>query len=428
MSYKIYGAVRGMYLKKGKNGNYVLAIPRKPQMMAGTKLVVSIPGILVGLTIIYCIFFPADRLNIKEIILASALFVSVPYIYRYIRKRDNLRLTFFSIIYPAITTLLSITVGDSSINAALSFGYVWIYLLLIPVIDDLQLDIRKPFVFGTIGVALIVNFIFLTDLFGIISIYSNPVLKFFYNLREVQWGKGPLATFGYSIFYKTSPLILFTLGYMLHTKRYIWSIILFVAIIGSGTRANLLAGLFVFILVPLTETSRKSLKRIVVLVLIIVSVAYFGPILFDRLSKLNHLKFNRSEAVKLGAIYSIFDHLNQAPYRYIFGSGVGSYFYSSGRDAYVSVVEVSFFDYFRQVGVLGFSFFLYFILYPIKWLFKNERWLLICYLGYLAVAATNPLLVTSTSFMAYVLILSNGMGRERVSLMNSKKLSSYFEK
>ena len=54
-----------------------------------------------------------------------------------------------------------------------------------------------------------------------------------------------------------------------------------------------------------------------------------------------------------------------------------------------------------------------------KWLFKNQRWMLICFLGYLAIAFTNPLLVTSTSFMAYVLIMSNGMGDRRFSLLDN---------
>ena len=181
----------------------------------------------------------------------------------------------------------------------------------------------------------------------------------------------------------------------------------------------MLVGIFILAAIPLLCGSRKPSKKIIVGLAFLAAALYIAPNLIDRMSTLNQLKYGRSEEIKLEAIYSIFNHMNAAPYRYIFGSGVGSYFYSSGRNALVDVVEVSFFDYFRQVGVVGFSLFIYFLVRPMKWLYKNQKWVLICLLGYLAVAFTNPLLVTSTSFMAYVLILCNGFGDFRMSLMRN---------
>ena len=355
------------------------------------------------------------------------MFVCLPHIIQAAPKKENTYLFFYAIIYPAITTIISVLIGDSSISGALSYGYVWIFLLLIPAIVALNIDIKKPFIFATTGVALIIDFIFLADILGIVSIYSNPLIQFFAGMNEMQWGKGLLATFGYSIFYKSSPLIIFTFGYMLYNKKYAWAGVLFLSFLASGTRANLLIGMFLLAAIPLLCTANKPSKKIVIGLIIFGAALFILPNLIDRLTALNQLKYGRSEEIKIQTIYSIFDHLNAAPYRYIFGSGVGSYFYSAGRNAYVDVVEVSFFDYFRQVGVIGFSLFLTFLVRPMKWLYRNEKWVLLCLLGYLVVAFTNPLLVTSTSFMAYVLVFSNGMGRRRVSLLNKNILSNYSE-
>ncbi|MGF7144108.1 hypothetical protein HNQ56_002539 [Anaerotaenia torta] len=383
----------------------------------------SLHSIMVGLTVIYCVLFPADKINIKEIILFFTLVVCSPAIISALKQKDSIILAVYGIMYPLVTTLVSITIGNSTIYGALSYSYVWVFVLLIPVVEKYNIDLKKPFIFATTIVALITDFIFLADVFGLVSIYRNPLVLFLSNMNELQWGKGSLATFGYSIFYKSSPLIFFTYGYTLYHKKYFHAAILLLAFFACGTRANLLVALFVTAAIPLI-CSRTPMKKMIVIMLVFGASLIILPNIIDRLTALNTLKYDRSESIKIAAITSIFDHLNKAPYRYIFGSGVGSYFYSSGRNAYVDVVEVSYFDYFRQVGIIGFSFLAYFLIRPIKWLIKNERWLLIVYVGYLAVAFTNPLLVTSTSFMAYIIVYSCGMSKKRESLLKRSVLLS----
>lgn len=98
----------------------------------------------------------------------------------------------------------------------------------------------------------------------------------------------------------------------------------------------------------------------------------------------------------------------------LFGTGVGSSF-RSFRGYEMTTFELSYVDYFRQVGVVGMLLFLNFIIKPVRDLFKHDRWLLIGYLGYLAVAFTNPLLVTSTSFMMYLIIYSEFLKYHRTA-------------
>ena len=157
----------------------------------------------VGLTIVYCVLFPADKLNIKEIILAFTLLINLPCIIDYV-KRDSgkTRLVFYGMLFPIVLTIYALIQGVS-LGATLSYGYVWIFLFLIPPIVYFNIDIKKPFIAATILVAIMVDFIYITDLIGVVSIFSNPLVRFFDSMNELQYGKGILATFGYSIFYKS---------------------------------------------------------------------------------------------------------------------------------------------------------------------------------------------------------------------------------
>ena len=132
---------------------------------------------------------------------------------------------------------------------------------------------------------------------------------------------------------------------------------------------------------------------------------YLLPEIYDKLVALNALKYGRSESVKFSDMQIIFELLSNNVLNSLFGLGVGSSFYSV-RGSYMTTFELSYIDYLRQVGLVGISFFTVFILRPVKKLFSNRRWLLIGYISYLAVAFTNPLLVTSTSFMLYLLVYS----------------------
>lgn len=385
----------------------------------GQKSIIS--RIMLRMIICYCVLFPADKLNIKEIILFLTLFMGIPNITNGVKRPENTLILFYGVVYPVFVFFTSIIIGDSNVGSCLSYDYVWIYLLLIFPIVDLNVNIKVPFLLATTIVAFMIDFIYLTDLFGIISIYNNPVIEFFSSMNEMQWGKGELATFGYSIFFKSSPLIVLTLGYAIYNKKYIWTALLFLSLLASGTRANFLIGVMLIVLIPLLCWQNTISKKMIIIAVILVIAINLVPILLEKFTALNELKYSRSESIKYEAIKTIISFMNEHPYRYLFGSGVGSSFYFPARHSDVNVVEVSYFDYFRQVGIVGFSFFIFFLVKPLKWLMKTQKWLVFSYIGYLMIAFTNPLLVTSTSFMLYLMILTNGMGEKRISILSNEK-------
>lgn len=367
-----------------------------------TKKRICIFQIMVYLLIAYCIFFPADKINIKELILIATLAVG------YLGNTHNFKIPFFifgySILFPILTILYGLIRGVN-LGSALSNGYVWIYLLLLPVIWNYGIDIKPVFFYATYMVALIIDFIMLADIVGIIPINTNPIALFFVEMNELQGlGKGILATFGYSIFYKSCPLILITYGYLISKQKYLWSAPLLLSMIACGTRANFLMVLVISIAVPLC-CSEKTTKKLAILLVLVAFGVYCMPDIYDRMVALNKLKFNRSESIKFADAHYVINILCGNIFNFFLGMGVGSTFYSS-RGRYMATFELSYVDFLRQVGIVGMLFFIKFIFKPIKRMNQNSKWLLVCYVSYLAVAFTNPLLVSSTSFMLFVLVYS----------------------
>lgn len=356
--------------------------------------------ILINIAVFYCILFPADKINIKEILF------SIPIALYFTFDKQNLLIPIslfnYSIFYTIITIVYSIARG-TDVRSAVSYGYVWLFLLIIPALVKYKIDIKHCFFFSTYLVALIIDFIFLADIFNVYSITSNPVAVFFYNMNEIQGlGKGIFSTFGYSIYYKSCALILITYGYFIYKKKYFICIPLIVSMLACGTRANFLVAIFITAAIPILCGNSVSKRAIAFLVIFSVGIALL-PSLIDRMTTLNSLKYNRSGSIKWADVAVILDNLQSNILNLLFGTGVGSSFRSPrGQD--MRTFEFSYIDYLRQTGIVGLMVFFSFILKPMKYLFVNERWLFISFIGYLLVAATNPLLVTSTSFMIYVLV------------------------
>lgn len=350
--------------------------------------------------LVYTILFPADKINIKEILLVIVLFFG--YFGRKIKMSSFI--IFFGIIYPLLTIIYSIFRGVE-LSQALSYGYVWLFLLLVPIIQYSKCNYLKIFLFSTYIIALVIDIIMIMDLFNIIALYDNPLSVFFQNMNELQGlGKGILATFGYSIFYKSCPLILVSYSFYIYKKKFIKAFPLLVALFACGTRANFLIALLISTIIPLICFENKK-NKMVLIVLIVISLLNFVPSISNMMSTLNSLKYDRSEAIKISDTNISLEIVNDNSCNFLFGTGVGSSFYSS-RGQMMQTYEFSFIDYLRQTGVIGISVLIIFLGLLIKKIInKKELWLLIALLCYLGVAFTNPLLVTSTSFMVYLFVI-----------------------
>jgi hypothetical protein len=109
-----------------------------------------------------------------------------------------------------------------------------------------------------------------------------------------------------------------------------------------------------------------------------------------------------SNAVKLLHVQDYLDMLSD-PIKLMLGYGLGSFFYSRGFGEYISLTELTYFEFIRSFGlVLAMAYYM-FLLFPLRTLFlskaKKEHALYLSYACYLLMSATNPFLVSSSGML-----------------------------
>ena len=356
--------------------------------------------ILLTVLISYTIIFPADRLNIKEVLLAVTVVMG------YFGRKIHIdrKIVMFGVLFPILTISYSLIRGND-FGSAISFGYVWTFILLIPIIKEYNYNIKNVFLVSTYVVAMIINVIMLADLFGIVPIKENGIASFFISINELQGlGKGIVSTIGYSIFYKSCPLIIISYAYYVYNKKVVKSLPLLLALFACGTRANFIVAIILTMVIPAIywKSSRKT--RVIFALVIVLTIALL-PIAYNKLTELNSIKYKNSDTIKIEDSKIIINDLKSSPLNLLLGTGVGSSFMSS-RGHEMTTYEVSAIDYLRQTGIVGITVLIIFIGIIVKSLKKRKQyWMLVSIIGYVAVAFTNPLLVTSTSFMAYLFVI-----------------------
>jgi hypothetical protein len=110
-----------------------------------------------------------------------------------------------------------------------------------------------------------------------------------------------------------------------------------------------------------------------------------------------------SRVNKIGDIQEILEVFKEYPHTIFFGTGFGSEI-KYGIPHIIS--EIALLDLWRKIGLFGLLMFLYYILKPVLiiWRNRDSRWVVYSFFLYLAIAMTNPLLYSSTGYMAYVFV------------------------
>ena len=171
-----------------------------------------------------------------------------------------------------------------------------------------------------------------------------------------------------------------------------------------------LAGLVLGLLVdPRTPVSRFGRLAAALLVVAVSGVALaiasgLGPLLLTLVEKFT--SSSESTSIKLGHIQSIMELVSGDAWLLLFGTGVGSSFYTVGFDEVVSNVEVSHFNMLRQFGVVYTLAFFAYVAWVTLTLFRTDvdgRRLSVGIAMLFVAAGTNPLLLTPVFFLALVM-------------------------
>ncbi len=206
-------------------------------------------------------------------------------------------------------------------------------------------------------------------------------------------------------YYKTSPLLVFPLAWycgQLATpgRKRLFPLLCCAAfgtaLILSGARANFLAAVFIvgfFVL----RSMRRRFGLPVALVMGLLAAVLFSDTVVVRLANPEEA----SNSIKLGHIDSYVQEFNRNPSVLVWGEGAGSAFYSEGFEDWTTVTELSYLELIRVFGIPVTLFFLVGLFWISRRLFRQGQFGLgIAFISYLVICASNPLLISSTGFLA----------------------------
>ncbi|MGC6769605.1 O-antigen ligase family protein [Enterococcus sp. LJL51] len=378
----------------------------------------SIQKLLISLFLFFAVFTPADSLNLKLFFFSIILLINISLFLDFYRKKENLYLLFYTLIFPAILFIVSLIL-TGNFSDTLKYFYVFTYLLLIPIVERYKIDYIKIFMNCLNIISLTIVLSSLLDLLGILSIYVNPLLQFLSTNGEAQISLSMYAIFKYVLFLKGSPLLIISLCYYTWHYRLGWATVSFLGLILSGTRANIYMALMAIVVLAFINNRSRWLKPIFLIVLILI-VILFGGNFIDKVETINWAKSTGDSIRELNA-QSILLSMKSNPLSYFIGNGAMSAYYGLGRGEYLMTSELSYLELFRQTGLLGIIPFGLFLLRPLAtFVVKKNSWLLIGYSFYLIKCVFDPFLFTSTGFLLYVLVYYEMRRGQENDLLSNK--------
>lgn len=213
-----------------------------------------------------------------------------------------------------------------------------------------------------------------------------------------------------SVFYKTLPVLILPLSIYSYkffskegggTNNLVIMLLLLIAILMSGTRASMLAGILVFVINFIIWLYNSNMGKLVFIPIFFAFTLTFGFLTLSLIFE----KGERSNKVKYANLDSYSELFIKHPAILITGQGAGSLFYSKGRNEMVVLTEWSYLEILRMFGLIGASVIIGLFIFPLYLIYKKRKilkfWIpiFVGYSLYLLVGGTNPLLLGSTGML-----------------------------
>lgn len=363
----------------------------------------SLNEFIISAFVIISVIFPGDIYSIKKILFIAICLLNIRLIFHSLMNKTNALLAFFGFVFPTFLFLYS-TVLTGNIAGAFSRSFAAYMFLIIFVVRYYEIDFEKMLLKSIKIIMIMTVSLVLLDFASVIDVnygfFRNEIM---YGYSLGLMGKSPAYPFYYKIFFRTSPLLVVLLFKSYNDGKYIITILSLAALIASGTRANLLFPIFLLSIFYVFYTGHKS--KIIKLSFIFLTISLmiiFSSSLLEVFNEAFIVKGEASDIVRQGHIQGIKELVQNDPWIIFRGSGMGSEFYSYGIGGYASSIEWSYIDLWRQMGFGFFFLFLAFITIPLFYYNRAGKYKKIAYISYLLIAATNPLLFSSTSYLFYI--------------------------
>ena len=342
------------------------------------------------------VFVPNDTFMLKDISLILLLVINCNKLID-IGEKDTIVVFLFGFVLTTVTIIQSTLLTGDLIGNVLA-NYMGYILMLYPIIKKSKYDLEKVVMTLFKWMVLFIIFMTLLDFVNILPLDKNGILMWLHSSNNAMIGKGSHLPIGYAMFLKATPMLIVALPAFISKGEYLLSVATCVALILSGTRANMFMAVAIFA----ACIAYKNRKKVCILFCVFIMLAFVLWISIDD-TFINFIvdMFERksgSDETRTRTLESIFNLWKENPMDLIIGQGYSSEFYDAGSKTVTSNVELSYWNLLREIGLIGFIPMMIMFLYPaIKLVLRREH-IEVCigYLAYLVIAYTNPLLHSST--------------------------------
>ena len=358
--------------------------------------------VLVVLYLFNAIFLPNDTFFVKKASFILVILINIDIIIKKLFSFKELpleeKIVFVFALFLPIYTILKSIILTGNVLENIMIGYSGAILLLFFIVDAYDIDFSNLFITISFSLAIFIILIALLDYLNVLSIYSNPVVKWMKKTENSFISKRSYNLFDYYIFIKSSPLLIMALGLLIDKRKYILSLVVLIALFLSGTRGNFIFGLLTFVIGLLLVVKQKK-QRLVVLCLLLLGFVYVFVIkgVFNSFINLTKAK-SFGDNYKISTAKIIIDTWKNNPLSFFIGQGYSSTFYNYVIDQWISETEISYFNLLRRVGVFCFVLMMYCFFKPFFTSVKNRAITpaIVGYGAYFMGAFFNPLLYYST--------------------------------
>ena len=365
------------------------------------------------------VFDPADKL--LKIKVPLFIFIWIIFLLEIIIEKENSyfpqQLVFYFLLFSILLPLTSICIymfksRNLENYAGLNYLKSYLFLSLVFILYARNIDLIKPLSLNITVLSLISILLFLTvfndsNIFNYWYTFGNKYGIFTFTLKK--YGNLNMN----AVYFHTVPLSVVALSYFTFKTifakgfyRILFLILLSINIVGmfvTGSRNSIMMSIFI----PLVVLYWYSFNKKLLLVIILVIVMSISIVFLEAIKGMIDIN-NPSNKIKLGHINDILSILSNAD-TLLFGQGLGSYYFSNSRQEKIYVVETTYFDTFRQYGlIMGLCYLIMFLFPLMKLRFsinREKHYIFLAYIGYLIMSISNPFILSSSGMLVLSIVL-----------------------
>lgn len=372
---------------------------------------------VMNLFILSCVFDPADtvlRLKVPLFILSWLVF------FTYQKNLTGIRIPKELIVYVSLMILLpllSITLyyltnsAQPYMGLAMFKAYILISFAILLYLAKIDLMKSLCAVLTMLSIAIIALYVaVLVDPTLVYPLYLYGESSGIFSLGQRVYSENLKM---WSIYFVTSPMLTISIAYYMNmafsseNKRgviFLVCINIFAMFI-AGTRNNMFTSIFLPITIIVLSSRYKKVIALVSLILVSTFFGYYSEAIGDMLNP-----EEESNAVKI-RLLGDYEKIFSDPYTLIFGQGLGSYYNWTGRGLKFDT-EQTYLEIFRNFGIVMGSIIILLMLYPVIYGYYmnksfKDRYLIVAYIFYLVMSATNPLFFSSLGMLILSIIIAN---------------------